>query len=360
MRGDARAQDRFALVGGCYALKSAASGKFVVKTADGRYSASAGGAGGAEPFQLQATALGRYLFYGAKPTSSASASRCRAGPVADLAGPGPRPPGGRPPAGAGDRSRARRHRARPPTGASTGPAGCYFAICAPRQRGARAGRRRLRHHNLESLAHPAARERPRFTFEARDGCAGTRRSRLHATRRASRRRHAVGQGRGMIDAHMHMMAFEFLGGRAHCGRPWSPTARRTRWSTAPTTTRNGAGAVLENALSYGNPARMPRPGRLADLQGLAGTRLADPRAELLQVGRARLARRAAHLREPVRREQGALRGLSAQAERLRRDGRGAAPDQATSTSSQDYIDAQNGGPGKGWFRIVTTRSRRAR
>ena len=43
--------------------------------------------------------------------------------------------------------------------------------------------------------------------------------------------------RGFIDAHTHGMAFEFLGGQVHCGRPWSPygvtvalqaTARTTR------------------------------------------------------------------------------------------------------------------------------------
>jgi hypothetical protein len=28
--------------------------------------------------------------------------------------------------------------------------------------------------------------------------------------------------RGYLDAHLHGMAFEFLGGRARCGRPWHP------------------------------------------------------------------------------------------------------------------------------------------
>ena len=64
--GDAQAQDRYSLVGGCYALKSAATGKFVAKTAGGGYRATAGGAGGAEPLRMQATDLGRYLLYGAK------------------------------------------------------------------------------------------------------------------------------------------------------------------------------------------------------------------------------------------------------------------------------------------------------
>jgi hypothetical protein len=32
----------------------------------------------------------------------------------------------------------------------------------------------------------------------------------------------VAEVRGTVDGHMHLMAFEFLGGRAHCGRPWHP------------------------------------------------------------------------------------------------------------------------------------------
>ena len=54
--------DRFSIVHGCYALQSAATGKYVTKSGGG-YDASAGGLGGAEPFRMQATDLGRYLFY---------------------------------------------------------------------------------------------------------------------------------------------------------------------------------------------------------------------------------------------------------------------------------------------------------
>ena len=58
----ADAQDRYALAGGCYGLKSIANGKFAAKTADGAYKAQADQAG-AERFHLQATDLGRYLLF---------------------------------------------------------------------------------------------------------------------------------------------------------------------------------------------------------------------------------------------------------------------------------------------------------
>ena len=64
----------------------------------------------------------------------------------------------------------------------------------------------------------------------------------------------------------------------------------------------------------------PRPGRLADVRGLAGTGLADPRGHLLPLDGARLARRPAHLRQPAGREQPAVPALPAEAELLRRHG----------------------------------------
>lgn len=63
--------DRFALAGGCYGLKSVAAGRFVSKAADGSYTATGGG----ESFRMQATALGRFLFYGRKGDFMAAGKR---------------------------------------------------------------------------------------------------------------------------------------------------------------------------------------------------------------------------------------------------------------------------------------------
>ncbi len=61
---DPSADDRYSLAGGCFALRSEQTGDFVVR-AGGGYAATAATAGAAEPFRMQATDLGRYLFYGA-------------------------------------------------------------------------------------------------------------------------------------------------------------------------------------------------------------------------------------------------------------------------------------------------------
>ena len=75
--------------------------------------------------------------------------------------------------------------------------------------------------------------------------------------------------RGYIDAHTHGMAFEFLGGDVHCGRPWHRTASPYALKDCPDHyVTGGYGAALEDVPLAARPH--PRPGRLADVQGLAG------------------------------------------------------------------------------------------
>lgn len=54
-------QTRYDMANGCYAMQSVASGAFVARDGSG-YRASAGTLAGAEPFSMKPTALGRYLF----------------------------------------------------------------------------------------------------------------------------------------------------------------------------------------------------------------------------------------------------------------------------------------------------------
>jgi hypothetical protein len=63
--------------------------------------------------------------------------------------------------------------------------------------------------------------------------------------------------RGYIDAHTHGMAFEFLGGNVHCGRPWSPWGVATALVDCPDhTVTGGYGALMEAFLS-GKPSHDP-------------------------------------------------------------------------------------------------------
>ena len=107
-----------------------------------------------------------------------------------------------------------------------------------------------------------------------------------------------------------------------------------------------------------DPRQRARPGGPADVLLLAEPALADPPAGLLQVARALVACRAARPHQPADREPHPLHGLSLKKNSC--DDRDAVRLQAADMRAmQDYIDAQYGGPGRGWYRISPTRSRPA-
>ena len=63
--------------------------------------------------------------------------------------------------------------------------------------------------------------------------------------------------RGYVDAHTHGMAFEFLGGGVHCGRPWHEYGAPYALVDCPDHSATGGnGAVLESVLS-GEPTHDP-------------------------------------------------------------------------------------------------------
>ena len=197
---------------------------------------------------------------------------------------------------------------------------------------------------------PKAGGQPRMLGPAAEGCAVYPEIELNVTGGPSRSR-SYEHVRGLAEGHMHWMAFEFLGGMAHCGRPWhkygAPYALE---DCADHTASGGCGAVLENVL-YGNPARChdpagwptfrdwPHPNSLTHESSYyrwverawrGGLRIF---VNLLVENKALcdlypLKRNSCNEMDSVRLQDRDLKAL------------------------QDYIDAQNGGPGKGWMRLV--------
>jgi microsomal dipeptidase-like Zn-dependent dipeptidase len=346
--GAARADDaRFALAGGCYGLKSVATGRFVVKQADGSYTASAPGTGAAEPFHMQATALGRYLFYGRGGDFMAAGT---AGPVPGVPTPElPVPLPGVPVAASAADDPVKSATAPSPAAdwRVDGTAGA-LAISLPDT-----GRVLAVDGSGHLVAAPRGTGRSRFAFAPRAGCATYPEVELDVTGPVKRGASSWGEVSGLIDAHMHMMAFEFLGGRAHCGRPWHPYGVAYAMVDCPDHEPHGAGAVVENTISYGNPVGFhdttgwptfkdwPNHASLTHEQSYykwlerswrAGQRvfvnLLVDNAVLCEV-------------YPYKKNScNEMDGVRLQNKRIH--------------ELQDYIDAQNGGPGKGWFRIVET------
>ena len=202
------------------------------------------------------------------------------------------------------------------------PSGGAFRLASAAQRPL--ARRRRRRAALTTVDGAGA----RFTFEKAAGCATFPEAEINISGEPDARR---GDASARCAAWPTCTCTGWPSSSSAAGRTAASRGARTaspsRSSTAPTTSPTARARSLENAVSKDEPLTHDTVG-LAGVQGLADVRLAHPRADVLQVGRARVARRPARLREPARREQGPLRGLSAQAEQLQRDGRGAAAGQA--------------------------------
>lgn len=311
---------RYSLAGGCFALRSDAVGRFVAK-ADGAYGTSAGAAGDAEPFRMQATTLGRYLFYGPARDFMAAEG------AATIA--------------AAEPSDAADWTVNKDGGAFTITNDFVGAQLAVADDG-----------TLVAVGVGSAGAAGRFSFQVASGCATYPEVEVNATGAPTTGSPLYGEVSGLLEGHMHGMAFELLGGRAHCGRPWHRFgAPYALVDCVDHEASNGCGAVLENVL-YGNPARChdpagwptfrdwPHPESLTHEQSYYKWIERAWRGGLRLYVNLLVENRVLCEAYPLKQNNcDEMASVELQAQRL--------------YELQDYIDAQNGGPGKGWFRIVT-------
>ncbi|HEV2812418.1 MAG TPA: Coagulation factor 5/8 type domain-containing protein, partial [Solirubrobacteraceae bacterium] len=301
----------YGLANGCYALQSAADNRFVSKAADGSYRLTAS-QGEAEKFRFQATRLGQFLLYGAaKDFVSGGDSGVASASAPD---------------GTADWK-------------VVGNAGNH-RFTLPDAGGRALG---VDGDRLVTVEGQGA----EFLLPAAEGCAVYPEVEINATGQTARSPNPFGEVRGTIDAHMHMMAFEFLGGSAHCGRPWHPYGAPYARVDCPD---HATGvAPLETALKgkeRHDPIGWPTFKDWPDNKSLTHESSYYKWVERAWMGGLRvfvnLLVDNAVLCEvyPLKRNScNEMDGVRLQAKRLR--------------ELEDYIDAQNGGPGRGWFRIVT-------
>ncbi|MFY9587172.1 MAG: hypothetical protein WAT66_06935 [Actinomycetota bacterium] len=361
-------EDRYAMAGGCYTVR-AANGRYVIRDGQG-FIASAPDPVGAEPFHFQATDLGRYLLFGKQAdflAVSAGADETVLKNVTDqpqVATVGgvaygmtdtlPYAPGkgnilgavlGRGQAivaapKAGDRADWIVDQD-PQKGAFS------FRLPATNQIIAIGDDGRLVPKDASELGADGL-----FTFQLTSGCARFPEIEINATGPIVKGATPFSKVRGFFDAHAHMMAFEFIGGRSRCGRPWHPYGVEKALVDCPDHKPGGHGAVLEAVLSGGDPIK----GHNTDgWPTFAGWPVYNSYTH-----------EQVYYRWLERAWRGGLRlmtnllvdnhslctiypykthscnemvGVRLQAQRLH--------------ELERYIDAQNGGPGEGWFRIVT-------
>ena len=281
----AAAVDVYAYANGCYALRDANTDRFVVRDALG-YAATAPTAVAATPFRLQATDLGRYLLYGPDERMPSAGAL---DPLSPTATPGP----------AADWRVTDDGGTLRLTNVSTG--------------------RHLGVGALGRLVQVASTD-PRWSFAPAQGCATFPEVDVNVTGQPFKGPNSKARVRGFVDDHIHLGAFEFLGGRFHCGRPWSPYGVTVAMRDCADHYPNGEAAVVENFLSTGGPDGHAQPRGMAELRGLAARRVAHARGHLLEVDRAFVALGTADHGQRPRREPGALRAVSVQAEQLQRHG----------------------------------------
>ncbi len=190
-----------------------------------------------------------------------------------------------------------------------------------------------------------------FRLQRRTGCASFPEVSTNVSGNPFSGVSGIQEVRGFVDAHTHGMAFEFLGGQVHCGRPWSPYGVTVALRDCPDHELTaGNGAVLEAFLS-GKPTHdpvgwptfrdWPAPRSLThegtyykwmERSWRAGQRLLvnllvenNKLCELYP-----LKRNSCNDMDSIRLQAADMRAI------------------------ERYIDAQHGGPGKGWYRIVTS------
>lgn len=184
------------------------------------------------------------------------------------------------------------------------------------------------------------------------GCAEFPEAPLNATGTPSSGATEFGRVGGVVDAHMHWMTYGYFGGRFHCGKPWDSFGITYALpDCAAIEGPGGTAAVFQNFLNYGNPAQPHDTRGYPYLTETKATNLTREGTYWRWVQRAWMAglrlmvmgvneNRILCTLQPVKvtdcDEMATVRRGLDDIHRL-----------------QDYVDAQAGGPGKGFFQIVT-------
>ena len=190
-----------------------------------------------------------------------------------------------------------------------------------------------------------------FTLRTTKGCAKWAEIQTNVRRRPFKGATLMQETRGYVDPHTHGMSHEFLGGMVLCGKPWDPYGVTKALVDCPDhTSTAGYGAVLEAFLSGGAPGHdtvgwptfgyWPNPHSLTH-QGVYYKWLERSWRGGLRVFTNLLVQNnvLCELYPLKKNSCNDMDAIRLQAKDMR--------------EMQNYIDAQYGGPGRGWYRIVT-------
>jgi hypothetical protein len=193
----------------------------------------------------------------------------------------------------------------------------------------------------------------KFTFKPASGCAVFPEAQLGVKGKPAKGKTFYGEVQGLLDGHMHWMTYEYLGGNFHCGEPWDKYGiTKALPDCAGIEGPQGTAAPFQNFLNYGNPAQPHDTKGYPTLAEWKPTNLtyegtyyrwvqrawkAGLREIVMPVNENRiLCTLMTNRRNPCDEMNTVFKGI-ADIKRMQR-----------------YVDAQAGGPGKGFFQIVKT------
>src|SRR3954453_19988007 len=91
-------------------------------------------------------------------------------------------------------------------------------------------------------------------FTPADGCAVYPEAELGATGTPAKGETPYGRVGGLVEGHMHWMTYEYLGGNFHCGKPWDPYGIPYALPDCSSIEGpQGSAAPVQNFLNYGAP-----------------------------------------------------------------------------------------------------------
>jgi microsomal dipeptidase-like Zn-dependent dipeptidase len=164
---------------------------------------------------------------------------------------------------------------------------------------------------------------------------------------------ADGTVRGFVDAHNHPFAEEAFGGKMICGKVFDPAGPAAALRDCPDHEPNGAGAIIENLLSNGSPIGTHDPvGWPTFRDWPAHDSLTHQQDYYVWMERAWRGGLRIMVNDLVANRQLCdiywIKSNSCdEMDTVRKEA-------AKTRALQDFVDQQHGGPGKGWFRIVTS------
>ncbi len=206
--------------------------------------------------------------------------------------------------------------------------------------------RRLKMTNLLTGA------RRKVSFARGAGCPAYPEAQVDATGTPFKGVSPMSGVKGTMEGHAHVTAFEFFGGDWHCGQPWSPYGAPYALPASCAGDEQGTNGEVEAFLDFGGPTRPSgMHGWPTFVDWPSPTALAEEGDYYTGIERAWKAGLRLMVTNLVDNE--ALCSIMTTRHNPCNDMSSVHIQSRDLFALQNYVDAQSGGPGKGWFRVVT-------